>query len=182
MTNILRAERVDFQIAPGVFIEFYRLPSGEKRIGLTSAAIVCGHKKNYFSRLQSATPKQLEALRGKGFDGYTVPVMIERASAGGKGSARSETLSLDDFRAFVRFSAFDLMKPPAMAIADAMIGIGIETLARQAFGEVALTLAEVRAIICAEYAKTLNWLEEDRADADEIESQQIFIQRGYWPA
>lgn len=88
--SIVRAERVDFQVAPGVFLEFYRLPNGEKRIGLTSAAVVCGHKNNYFSRLHSSTPKQLEALRQKGFDGYTLPVMIERGSVGGRGSAKME--------------------------------------------------------------------------------------------
>ena len=176
--SIVRAERVDFQIAPGVFLEFYRLPNGEKRIGLTSAAVVCGHRKEYFNKLHSSAPKHLKALQGKGFEGCTKPVMIERGSIGSKGSSKSETLSLDDFRAFVRFSAFDLRKPPAMAIADAFMGVAVETIAKQAFGEEALTLAEIRAIVCKEYAKTLNWVEEDRDDAREIDQHLLFLQVG----
>jgi hypothetical protein len=176
--SIVRAERVDFQIAPGVFLELYRLPDGEKRIGKTSAAIVCGHKKNYFSRLPLNAPKHLEALRGMGFDGYTRPVMIERGSVGGRGSAKAETLSLDDFKRFAEFSAFDLEKPPAKAIARAFFGVTIETIAKQAFGEEALTLADIRAIVCKEYAKTINWLVEDRDDAREIDQHLLFLSVG----
>lgn len=182
MAEIIRAERVDFQIAPGIFIEFYRLPDGEKRIGVTSASIVCGHTRNYLTELADKSPNRLKLLQGKGFEGSRKSVSIERISVGSKGASRSETLSLEDFRAFVRFSAFDLQKPPAMAIADALMGVAIETIAKQAFGEAGLSLAEIRAMICTQYAKTIDWLEEDRTDAEDIESHQIFIQRGYWPA
>lgn len=174
--SIVRAERVDFQIAPGVFLEFYRLPSGEKRIGLTSAAVVCGHRRNYFSGLHSSAPKHLKALQSKGFTGSTKPVTVAERGHGVRGASKSETLSLEDFRAFVRFSAFDLGKKPAMAIADAFMGIAIETIAKQAFGEEALTLAEIRAIVCKEYAKTVNWLEEDKADAHKIDEHLLFLE------
>lgn len=174
--SIVRAERVDFQVAPGVFLEFYRLPNGEKRIGLTSAAVVCGHRKGYFNGLQSSAPKHLKALQGKGFTGSTKPVTVADRGHGVRGASRSETLSLDDFRAFVRFSAFDLGKKPAMAIADALMGIAVETIAKQAFGEEALTLAEIRSIVCNEYAKTVNWLDEDRSDAYEIDEHLLFLQ------
>jgi len=173
--NIVRAERVDFQVAPGVFLEFYRLPSGEKRIGLTSAALVCGHRKEFFNRLHSGAPKRLEALQGKGFTGCTLPVTVGDRGQGIRGASRAETLSLEDFRAFVRFSAFDLGKKPAMAIADALMGIAVETIAKQAFGEEALTLAEIRSILCKEYAKTVNWLDEDRSDAHEIDEHLLFL-------
>ena len=176
--SIIKAERVDFQIAHGVFIEFYRLPCGEKRIGKTSAAIVCGFGKSYFNGLQDKAPKQLQALRSKGFDGSTIPVQIERMSLGGRGLAKSETLSLNDFRSFVRFAAFDVGRKPAQAIADAFIGVAIETIAKQAFGEEALTLAEIRAIVCKEYAKTVNWLEDDRDDARHIDEHLLFLSVG----
>lgn len=174
--SIVRAERVDFQIAPGIFLEFYRLPSGEKRIGLTSAAIVCGHRKSYFNGLHSSAPKHLKALQGKGFTGSTKPVTVASRGHGVRGASRAETLSLEDFRAFVRFSAFDLGKKPAMAIADAFMGIAIEAIAKQAFGEESLTLTEIRAIICDEYAKTVNWIDEDRADAYEIDEHLMFLE------
>ena len=173
--SILRAERVDFQIAPGYFIEFYRLPDGEKRIGKTSAAIVCGFKKNYFNRLQSDTPKQLEALQSRGFTGYSLPVIVAERSNGVRGASKSETLSLDDFRAFVKFAAFDQGKKPAIAIVDALFGLAIETVARQAFGEEALTLDELREHFCKHFAKSVNWLEEDKEDASAIDEHLLFL-------
>ncbi len=174
--DIVRVERVDFQIAPGVFIEFYRFPDGEKRIGKTSAAIVCGHKKNYLSRLQDATPNQWKALQGRGFDGYSRTGMVERGSVGGRGAAKTDTLSLDDFKAFIRFSAFDMGKKPALALADALIGVALETVARKAFGEDELTLEDVRNYICKQYAKTVQWLEEDREDFRQIDEHLLFLE------
>jgi hypothetical protein len=120
----------------------------------------------------------LKALQGKGFTGCTKSVTVAGRGNSVRGASRSETLSLDDFRAFVRFSAFDLAKPPAMAIADALMGVAIETIAKQAFGEEALTLAEIRFIICKEYAKTVKWLEEDKDDARAIDEHLLFLQVG----
>ena len=173
--SIIRAERVDFQIAPGYFIEFYRLPNGEKRIGKTSAAIVCGFRKEYFNRLQSSAPKHLEALLERGFTGCTLSVIVAERSNGVRGASKSETLSLDDFRAFVKFAAFDQGKKPALSIVDALFGIAIETVARQAFGEEALTLEELREHFCKHFAKTVNWLEEDKEDAKAIDEHLLFL-------
>jgi uncharacterized protein YqfB (UPF0267 family) len=174
---MLRAERVDFQIAPGIFLEFYRLPDGEKRIGMTSAAIVCGHRREYFNKLHSSAPNHLKALKAKGFTGFTKEVIVGDRGDGIRGASRSLTFSLSDFRVFVRVSAFELDKKPAMSIAEALLGVAIETIAKQAFGEEALTLAEIRAIVCTEYAKTVNWLEEDREDAMAIAEHSMFLRR-----
>ena len=173
--NIVRAERVDFQIAPGISIEFYRFPDGEKRIGITSAATVCGLNKSYLTQLGSRSPNQLEALQSKGFDGWSRPGSIERGSVGSKGAARIETLSQSDFLAFIRFAAFTLNKRPAMAIAEGLMGIALETIARQAFGEEALTLNEIREALCKEYAKTIDWAEEDKEDSQALLDHQIFL-------
>lgn len=173
--SIVKAERVDFQIAPGYLLEFYRLPSGEKRIGVTSASAICGHRKEFLSRLPTHAPKQWESLRSLGFDGCPVQCKVERLSKGGKGSAVAQTISLEDFRAFIEFSAFDLNKKPAKAIARALLGVSIETIARQAFGEEALTLEEIRRIVCREYAKTIDWVREDKEDWAVIDAHQIFL-------
>lgn len=175
MSNIVRVERVDFQIAPGVLIDFYRFPDGEKRIGLTGAAIACGHRKEYFQRLHSGAPKQLEALQQAGFDGCTRDGMVERVSVGSKGSAKVKTLSQDDFLTFIKVSAFDLNKKPAQALAKALMGVALESLMRAAFNEESLSLTEIRSMICRSYAKTLDWLEEDRNDTAEIDEHLIFV-------
>lgn len=171
--TIVKAERVDFNIAPGYAIEFYRLPTGEKRIGRASATKVCGLAKNYFLRLHSSTPKQAEALLAMGFTGYTLPVVVGRDDI--SGASRSDTISLEDFRVFVAFAAFHLSKKPAQAIATAMIGVAIETIAKKAFGEAGLSLAEIRSMICDSYAKTVNWQAEDREDVETIEDHMIFL-------
>jgi hypothetical protein len=171
---IVRADRVDFQLAPGHVIEFFRLPSGEKRISKSSAAKACGLGEKYFYRVQSATPKQLEALQSAGFTGYSLPVSAPLPD--GRGSTRSDTLSLDDFRIVVTYAAFTLNKKKALALASGMIGVAIETIAKQAFGEEALTLEEIRRHLCKAYAKTINWAEEDKLDFEEIENHQIFLE------
>jgi hypothetical protein len=53
----------------------------------------------------------------------------------------------------VRFAAFTLHKPEALALASGLLGVAIETIAKQAFGEEALTLEEIRRHLCREYAK-----------------------------
>jgi hypothetical protein len=174
--NIVKAERVDFNIAPGYAIEFYRLPTGEKRIGLSSAAIVCGLNSSYFNSLEDRSPKRLQALRGQGFTGWRIPVTVARDI--GRGASRSKTISLDDFVAFTSFAAFDLGKKPAKAIARALMGVAIETIAKQAFGEAGLSIAEIRALICDGYAKTVNWQAEDREDAETIEDHLLFLRVG----
>lgn len=170
--SIVKTERVDFQIAPGHLLEFYRLPDGEKRIGVTSAARICGHAANYLVKLPSSSPKRWEALLRRGFTDYRVECSVSRE---GGGASTASTLSLDDFRAFLRFSAFEVKKAPALALSDALVGVAIETIARQAFGEEAVTLEEIRRIVCREYAKTVDWVQEDKEDWALIDAHQIFL-------
>ena len=176
-TSIVRAERVTFQIVPGDEnrLEFYRLPSGEKRIGMTSAAKVCGLTASYFNNLPKTSPKRLETLLGMGFTYCRVAVTVGRDDPSTSGASKSETISLDDFVSFVKFAAFELKRPKALAIALGLMGVAVETIARQAFGEEALTLADIRRHLCREYAKTINWALEDRYDAEEIENHQLFL-------
>jgi hypothetical protein len=176
-TSIVRAERVNFQIVPGDEnrLEFYRLPSGEKRIGLTSAAKVCGITASYFNNLPKTSPKRLETLLGMGFTDCRIAVTVGRDDPTVRGASKSETISLDDFVSFVKFAAFELRRPEATALALGLMGVAVETIARQAFGEEALTLADIRRHLCKEYAKTINWALEDRYDAEEIANHQLFL-------
>jgi hypothetical protein len=176
-TSIVRAERVTFQIVPGQKnrLEFYRLPSGEKRIGLAGLATVCGLDDTYFYNLTKRAPKRMEALRGMGFTGCRIAVTVGRDDPTVRGASKSETISLDDFVSFVKFAAFELKRPEATALALGLMGVAVETIARQAFGEEALTLADIRRHLCKEYAKTVNWTLEDRYDAEEIENHQLFL-------
>ena len=170
--SIVHAERIDFQIAPGVFLEFYRLPSGEKRIGLTSAAMVCGLRKGYLSESAKRGSKALKTLHGNGFTGQQIPVSLDSS----RGRTRAETLSLDDFIAIAEYAALDLGKLPAKTIIRALTRVQIRDIANRAFGESALTLEQIRQSICADYAKTLNWLGEDNDDARKIDEHLLFLE------
>jgi len=169
--NIVRAERVDFQVAPGVFLEFYRLPSGEKRIGLTSAALVCGLRKGYLSESAKRGSKGFKALQDNGYTGQQIQVSLSNS----RGGTRAETLSLDDFVAVAEYAALDLGKMPAKTIIRALTRVQIRDIANRAFGESALTLEQIRQSICSDYAKTVNWLDEDRSDAHEIDEHLLFL-------
>jgi hypothetical protein len=178
---IVRAERVTFNLIPHDVdpdraLEFFRMPDGEKRVSVTSAATVCGFAKNYLTGLARTSPNRLKTLRGLGFEGERIPALVERGSQGSKGSSRSETLSLDDFRKFLEFAAFEVGSIEALAIVRGLIGVSLESIAKQAFGEEALTLEEIRRHLCREYAKTINWTKEDQMDFEDIENHQIFLE------
>jgi hypothetical protein len=174
--SIVRAERVPFNLTPNPkhAIIFFRLPCGEKRVGLTSASSVCGLNEGYLSTLSRRPSKRLKALTDLGFTGRQVQVSVTHEFY--SGSTRSETLSLDDFRKFLEFAAFEVGSDQAMAIVRGLIGVSLENIAKQAFGEEALTLEEIRRHLCRAYAKTIDWTEEDKWDAEEIANHQIFLE------
>jgi hypothetical protein len=171
-----RSERVDFQIVPGYSLEFYRFPDGEKRIGKTSALKICGLSPAYLSNIESNSPKQYKALQQTGYRGWLRECLIERVSVGSRGSSISKTMSLDDFKIFVSFAAFDLGKKPAQSIVRGLVGVALESIARQAFGESRLSLEEIRSMLCHDYAKTVDWRSEDLEDAETIDNHMIFLQ------
>lgn len=171
-----RAERVDFQIVPGHSLEFYRFPDGEKRIGRTSALKICGLSTTYLSNIESRSPNQYQVLRKTGYKGWLRECLIERVSVGSKGSAISKTMSLDDFKLIAAFAAFDLGKKPAQSIVRGLVGVALESIARQAFGESRLSLEDIRSMLCRDYAKNVDWRSEDLEDAETIDNHMIFLQ------
>lgn len=90
--SIVRAERVPFNLTPNPkhAIIFFRLPCGEKRVGLTSASSVCGLNEGYLSTLSKRPSKRLKALTDLGFTGRQVQVSVTHEFY--SGSTRSETL------------------------------------------------------------------------------------------
>ncbi|HEY9824854.1 MAG TPA: hypothetical protein V6D19_05360 [Stenomitos sp.] len=160
----IKAQRATVKFCEGVEVEGYLLPDGEFRVGKVSASTALGFAKNYLSRLQSATPKQLEALQSAGFTGYSQSVEIDN----GRGSTRSETLSLQDFRKLAIFAA-SKDKPLALALLNAIVDVGLEDWFRLSFGIEQLTLEEKRDRFYKSYAESINWLEQDKAEVKYLE-------------
>ena len=146
------------------------LPNGEFRVGKKGLSLLLRYKENFLSRLQSATPRKAEALRREGFTDYSLTVQIDNE----RGATRSETLSLDDFESFIFFAALE-GKKEAIALQRALIRVGITDWFRLSFGLNQLTLGEKRTLFYKEYAKTIDWLKEDRNDIKLIKEQELFL-------
>jgi hypothetical protein len=168
--NTIKAVRSTIKFAEGLEVDGYMLPDGEFRVGKTGASLVLGYKENFLSRIQSATPKKAKALQSEGFTGYSLAVQIENQ----RGATRSDTLSLDDFESFIFFAASE-GKKEAIALQRAFVKVGITDWFRLSFGIKELTLEEKRALFYKDYAKTINWLSEDKKDLEIIKEQELFL-------
>lgn len=166
----IKAQRAAVRFCSSVEVDGFLLPDGEFRVGKSSASLALGHHQDYLSRLPKKSEKQFKALLGEGYTNSPIPVEfnIER------GSVRSETISLDDFEAFMFFSALR-GKKEAIAIQRAISRTGLEDWFRLSFGQEQLTLEEKRERFYKSYAATINWLEEDRQEWRVIEEQEAFI-------
>ena len=172
--NTIKAVRSAVKFAEGLEVDGYMLPDGEFRVGKAGASLVLGYKENFLSRIQSATPKKAKALQAEGFTGYSLPVQIGNQ----RGATHSDTLSLDDFESFIFFAASECKKE-AIALQRALVKVGITDWFRLSFGIKELTLEEKRALFYKDYAKTINWLSEDKEDFELIKEQELFLV-GLW--
>lgn len=160
----IKAQRATVKFCEGVEVDGYLLPDGEFRVGKGSTSTALGFAKNYLSKLPSSAPKQLEALQATGFTGYCQSVEIDNE----RGATRSDTLSLQDFRKLIIFAA-SKGKAPAIALLNAIVDVGLEDWFRLSFGIEQLTLEEKRDRFYKSYAKTINWLEQDKAEIEYLE-------------
>jgi len=170
VTMTIKAQRKTIKFCPSVDVEGFLLPDGEFRVGKSSASLALGYQKDYLSRLPKKSEKQFKALLGEGYADSPVSVEVDIE----RGSVRSETISLNDFEAFIFFSAYR-GKKEAIAIQRAITRTGLEDWFRLSFGQQQLTLEEKRDRFYKSYAATINWLEEDRKDWRVIEEQEMFL-------
>lgn len=117
-------DRIDFQITPYCSVEFFSLPSGERRVGKVSALLACGLPKNYLSRLYARSPEDSKLLKAFGYTGQVLMAEDLR----GTNIVHAETLSLDDFKALIAFAALHADKAPAKRLAAVLIATGIDSL------------------------------------------------------
>ena len=166
----IKATRATVKFAEGIEVDGYMLPDGEFRVGKSSASLACGFNKDYLSRLTVKAPNQLKALRDEGYTDRPMTVEINNE----RGATRSETLSLDDFESVIFFAA-SKGKKEAIALQRALVKVGITDWFRLSFGIKELTLEEKRALFYKDYAKTIDWLSEDRKDFEVIKNQELFL-------
>jgi hypothetical protein len=164
MTNTIRAERATIELCDGLSIDAYRMPDGEFRVGVTSASLVAGYAENYLRRLlDQENGTRIKALQDAGFEGK-VEILVRETP---KGDREARTISLKDFHRFLRFADRE-GKASAAAILDATFEITLTNQIKNGFGEAPLTIEETRKIFYSTYAASVNWLEEDRNDRNEL--------------
>lgn len=174
MNNYSKCERrvVEFGTKEAkVSIDGYRLPCGEFRVGKSSASVVLGFAQNYLSGVPKRSPKQFKTLKAEGFTGVLKAIeVIDESNL----PIKAETISLDDFEAFVFFAAMK-GKKKAIAIQRAFVRTGLEDYFRLSFGQEQLTLKEKKERFYKTYAQAINWLEEDKSDWQLINQQELFL-------
>lgn len=125
MTDVIKFIQANLAISDTVSIDCYMLPSGEKRIGITGAALSVARPKNYLSRLVTKTgSKSLEALQNTGFEGYLLEGNVIKSD--GRGSPIAKTLSVRDYTKYVTFEAVKNQRKEAIVILAALAETGLE--------------------------------------------------------
>ena len=165
MTNIIKFERATVQFTPNIAVDGYRTPSGEFRVGMAGASNALGFAPNWLSRVTTRDGKALKALQGMGFTGYQLQSSVARD--GKSGASLVDTISLDDFCVLITY-AVQQKKLEAIALNVAFLKIPVTDFFRDAFGVRQMTMDEKRRLFCEAFAKTVNWLQEDRYDVESL--------------
>ena len=173
--NNIRFERANVTFARGLSVDGYMMPDGEFRVGMAGASAILGFANNWLSRTTTRDGKALKALRSLGYRGY----IIEGKVKNDRGATTASTISLDDFALLILYAATQA-KSEAVALQIAITKMSLNDFFRDAFGRRPLTIEEKRQLFYRNYAATLDWLEEDRADWKLIsEQEQLLFQLNY---
>lgn len=126
MSNVTKFVRAELPISDTLSIDCYMMPSGEKRIGITGAALAVGRSKEYLSRLQERGSKGLKQLQGMGFQGCQIEGLVIRPD--GRGSSAAKTISVQDFTKYVTWEAVVNQRLPAIIIMAAIFETGVDRI------------------------------------------------------
>jgi hypothetical protein len=163
MTNTIRAERATIEFCDGLSVDGYRMPNGEFRVGITSASLIVGFAEDYLRKAFEPGSPRFKSLQGAGFSGQTE--ILTRVTKTGERQER--TINLKDFQRFIRF-ADRKGNASAGALLDALVEMSLTDFFKDGFNEAPLTIEEKRSAFYAAYAKTINWLEEDKNDRSDL--------------
>lgn len=158
----IRAERAPVRFFDGLEVEGYKMPSGEYRVGITTASLVAGFAENYLRRALGDGGTSLQRLLDVGFSGETVSqVRVTRT-----GEREERTINLKDFIRLLRYADKQGRKS-AGAILDALSELSLIDFFRDAFGDAPASIDEKRRIFYKTYAASISpeeWRQMDRED------------------
>lgn len=110
-------------------IDFYMLPSGEKRLASENIGILLGYGDRWYYTRTKRQSKWLRALRSKGFTGEQIPLKIIKRNSNGEfintGSV-ARSLSVRDFIKLVAYEAVVFKNLDAIILLAAFAEVGLE--------------------------------------------------------
>lgn len=164
MTNIIRAEKATIDFVEGLSVDGYQMPNGEFRVGIASASLALGYPKNWLGRiLDGESRNRNKTLQSLGFTRQIEKVVTNTS----RGERESRTISIKDFNRLIAYAVSD-GKKPALALQMALTEMALVDFFRDGFGQAPLSIEEKRKAFYLTYAKTINWLEEDKNDRQEL--------------
>jgi hypothetical protein len=168
----IKATRSTIEFATLIKVDGYLMPSGEFRVGETSACESVGFERNYLSRLQYSMPEQFKALQGAGYTGYSQEMEVNNT----RGASRIKTISLNDYRELIYFAAFK-GKSRAQILMKALMSISLDDFFRSAFAIPLMSMVEKKLLV--EKYITSQYLEEQWEITDRrLPGDDIYLPTG----
>lgn len=147
------------------------MPNGEFRVGMVGASLALGYGRQWLTQVLTREGKALKALQGIGFTGFSEDIALDAINGGG---TKATTISLSDWQRLKIYAA-QQGKMKAVALLAYQSLSSDADLFTDAFALPRWTVEQKRAMYCAELAKDINWLEEDRREWQIIEEQERFL-------
>lgn len=170
--SIITFERAFVKLAGDLAVDGYRSPSGEFRVGMASASVALGYEKSWVSQLVLGRIKMAGVLSDMGFTGCMIKGKVLRDKK--SGASVVQTISLDDFNYLIVYAAGQ-GKKNAMALVSALARTTLQNLFLIAFENRVMTVQETTKYFSDDFIKNIDWLSEDRDDAEEILEHLRFL-------
>jgi hypothetical protein len=167
----IKSQRATIEYVEGISVDGYMMPNGEFRVGMVGASLALGYAENWLYRLTTREGKALKALQGIGYTGLPLDAELDSINGGG---TKATTISLSDWQRLKIYAA-QQGKMKAVALLAYQSLSSDADLFTDAFALPRWTVEQKRAMYCAELAKNINWLEEDRQEWRVIEDQELFL-------
>jgi hypothetical protein len=173
----IRAERAKVVFFNGLYVDGYRMPNGEFRVGTTGASRVLGYDRNWLGRVLTRGGNTLKALQGIGFTEEIQKVVT-------KSGRPPETVSLRDFNRLIVHAVSD-GKKAALALQLALTEVALNDFFRDAFGEPPLSIEEKRQLFYEAYARSISPEDWQKMDREEIirlalPGDEEHLREGFW--
>jgi hypothetical protein len=133
-SKVTRADAAEINLGETT-LDVYRLPSGEKRIGLENTGIALGYSTKVFFQRTKRQSKTLKELQSMGFTNEQVWVEIINQEDNQKLMPSARTLGIPDFTKLISYEAIVKRNMKAVILLAAFAEVGIERVIEDVFAK-----------------------------------------------